>query len=500
MSLASRAARSRAFSTTRALRRRRQFGKVCPELREIALQHSGTAGEGFKHDGTYSRGCRGRADGADAGRRAGVGGCRHRDRRAPSRPRARRSRAGGLSSRTLEVLDQRGIVDRFLAEGQIAQVTGFAAVPAGYQRFPDPAQLRAGAEAETHRTHPRRVGRRTRRCRSTAAESWRVSCRTIPASPSSSSMACSPRASYLVGCVEAAAWSARRRASRFRWLGCDDQQHSRRGRHRRRSRRWAFTARHTASMPSAGRNHIRDGKIVFADEGPIGVMVTEKHVGALPRADARAIFAKPCSPYAEPTTALHSATWISQIHRYVAPGGGLPGGPVLSGRRCRTCAFSGGRAGLEHRCAGCRQSRLEAGPGGERNIARTPCSTAITRSGIRWRRACCARRWRRWRLQRADERTEALREIAVELLGMEEPRKRIAAEMSGLGIRYDFGEGHPLARPPHARPRPRSRRMALCVSTRFSAMRGRCCWTSGAPGSFDAARWQARVASVCRQV
>ena len=36
------------------------------------------------------------------------------------------SRAGGLSSRTLEVFDQRGIVDRFLAEGQIAQVTGFA--------------------------------------------------------------------------------------------------------------------------------------------------------------------------------------------------------------------------------------------------------------------------------------------------------------------------------------------------------------------------------------
>jgi len=30
------------------------------------------------------------------------------------------------------------------------------------------------------------------------------------------------------------------------------------------------------------------------------------------------------------------------------------------------------------------------------------------------------------------------------LLGMEEPRKRIAAEMSGLGIRYDLGEGHPL--------------------------------------------------------
>ena len=31
------------------------------------------------------------------------------------------SRAGGLQSRTIEVLDQRGVADRFLAEGQVAQ-------------------------------------------------------------------------------------------------------------------------------------------------------------------------------------------------------------------------------------------------------------------------------------------------------------------------------------------------------------------------------------------
>lgn len=47
-------------------------------------------------------------------------------------------------------------------------------------------------------------------------------------------------------------------------------------------------------------------------------------------------------------------------------------------------------------------------------------------------------------LLRADDGTEALRETMGELLGMEEPRKRFAAMMSGLGIRYDLGEGHPL--------------------------------------------------------
>jgi 2-polyprenyl-6-methoxyphenol hydroxylase-like FAD-dependent oxidoreductase len=45
---------------------------------------------------------------------------------------------------------------------------------------------------------------------------------------------------------------------------------------------------------------------------------------------------------------------------------------------------------------------------------------------------------------RRDERTEALREAVAELLGMEEPRKRFAAMMSGLDIRYDLGDGHPL--------------------------------------------------------
>jgi 3-(3-hydroxy-phenyl)propionate hydroxylase len=43
-----------------------------------------------------------------------------------------------------------------------------------------------------------------------------------------------------------------------------------------------------------------------------------------------------------------------------------------------------------------------------------------------------------------DERTDALRDTVTELLSTDEPRKRFAAMMSGLGIRYDFGEGHPL--------------------------------------------------------
>src|SRR6187401_381840 len=46
------------------------------------------------------------------------------------------SRAGGLHARTIEGLDQRGIADRFLAEGQVAQVAGFARVSFDISDFP----------------------------------------------------------------------------------------------------------------------------------------------------------------------------------------------------------------------------------------------------------------------------------------------------------------------------------------------------------------------------
>jgi hypothetical protein len=47
-------------------------------------------------------------------------------------------------------------------------------------------------------------------------------------------------------------------------------------------------------------------------------------------------------------------------------------------------------------------------------------------------------------LGRTDERSQALRDIVLELFGMDEPRTRIAAMISGLDIHYDLGDGHPL--------------------------------------------------------
>jgi 3-(3-hydroxy-phenyl)propionate hydroxylase len=47
-------------------------------------------------------------------------------------------------------------------------------------------------------------------------------------------------------------------------------------------------------------------------------------------------------------------------------------------------------------------------------------------------------------LRRPDDRTKALADIVTEFLGMDEPRRALAAEMTGLGVHYDLGLGHPL--------------------------------------------------------
>jgi hypothetical protein len=47
-------------------------------------------------------------------------------------------------------------------------------------------------------------------------------------------------------------------------------------------------------------------------------------------------------------------------------------------------------------------------------------------------------------LARSDARIDALRDTISELVSMDDPRKRLAGEISGLDVHYDLGEGHPL--------------------------------------------------------
>jgi hypothetical protein len=95
-------------------------------------------------------------------------------------------------------------------------------------------------------------------------------------------------------------------------------------------------------------------------------------------------------------------------------------------------------------------------------------------------------------LRREDERTKALRDTIGELLGMDEPRRRFAAMVSGLDVHYDLGKGHPLL----------GRRMPdldlvtengpLRVFSLLHAARP-ALLNLGDPGRFDIAPWADRV-------
>ncbi len=95
-------------------------------------------------------------------------------------------------------------------------------------------------------------------------------------------------------------------------------------------------------------------------------------------------------------------------------------------------------------------------------------------------------------LRRSDARTKALGDIISELIRTDEPRRRLAAGMSGLDIHYNLGEGHPLL----------GRRMPdlelvtaagpLRVFTLLHDARP-VLVNLGEPGSFDTAPWGDRV-------
>lgn len=64
------------------------------------------------------------------------------------------SRAGGLHARTIEVLDQRGIADRFLSQGKVMQVAGSAMSPLDISDFPTRHNSRRHVALQVHRYGP----------------------------------------------------------------------------------------------------------------------------------------------------------------------------------------------------------------------------------------------------------------------------------------------------------------------------------------------------------
>ncbi len=132
------------------------------------------------------------------------------------------------------------------------------------------------------------------------------------------------------------------------------------------------------------------------------------------------------------------------LHRHDPPGGVVSGRARAARRRRRPRARRrpAGRAST----SACKMPSTWDGswPRWSTGPQPTACSTPTTPSDIRSPPACCRTPWRRSRSTAVDERSRALRDTALELLSMDEPRRAIAAMISGLDVRYDLGEGHPL--------------------------------------------------------
>jgi 3-(3-hydroxy-phenyl)propionate hydroxylase len=346
-----------------------------------------------------------------------------------------------LSSRTLEVFDQRGIVDRFLAEGQKAQVAGFAAVRLDISDFP----TRHNYGLALRQKHIERILAgwvselavpiyRSRELTCFAQDDTGV---TIELSDGASL-----RTSYLVGCDGGR--SLVRKAAGIEFQGWDATTSSILAEAEMAEEPALGIHRTALGLHAFGREkyEIRDGKVVFATEGPIGVMVTEKNVGAMTEPTLRdlsdALVAACGTDYG-----IHSLTWISRFTDMSRQAAAYRKGRVLlAGDAAHVHSPVGGQGlntGVQDAVnLGWKLAQVVKGTSPESlldtyHAERHPVAARVLRGTM----AQVA-------LQRTDDRTEALREIVLELLGMEESRKRIAAEMSGLGIHYDLGEGHPL--------------------------------------------------------
>src|ERR1700722_19075767 len=178
------------------------------------------------------------------------------------------------------------------------------------------------------------------------------------------------------------------------------------------------------------------------DGGPVGVMVTEQHIGPATEPTLRdlseALIAVCGTDYG-----IHSPTWISRFTDMTRQAASYRDRRVLlAGDAAHVHPPDGGQGlqtGVQDAVnLGWKLAQVVKGISPESlldtyHAERHPIGARVLRNAM----ASIV-------LRREDERTKALRDTIAELLGMDEPRRRFAAMISGLDIHYDLGEGHPL--------------------------------------------------------
>jgi 2-polyprenyl-6-methoxyphenol hydroxylase-like FAD-dependent oxidoreductase len=339
------------------------------------------------------------------------------------------SRAGGLHSRTIEVLDQRGIADRFLAEGQTAQVASFAWNPLDISDFPTRHPYGLGLwQNHIERILADWVGElavqlyRGRDVTGFAQDDTGVDVEL--------SERHSLRAEYLVGCDGGR--SVVRKAAGIEFRGWDP------------TTSFLIAEVELDEEPEWGTHRNSFGIHAFGrlEEGTVRVMVTEQHLRTTSEATLRdlshALIAVWGTDYG-----VHSPTSISRFTDMARQ---------ATAYRDRRVLLAGDAAHVHNPVGGQGlntgvQDAVNLGWKLAQVIKRTSPDSLLDTYHAE-RHPVAARVLRdtiaQISLLLADERVKTLGDTISELLSMDKPRARFAARMSGLDVHYDLGEGHPL--------------------------------------------------------
>lgn len=345
------------------------------------------------------------------------------------------SRAGGLHSRTLEVLDQRGIAERFLAQGQLAQVAGFSQMRLDISDFPTrhPYGLALWQNQIEHilAGWVDELGVPIYRRREVTGIVQDLSGADVRLADGRLL-----RAQYLVGCDGGR--SVVRKAAGIDFPGWDPT-----------------TSYLIAEVemtfgkgeePEWGIRHDALGvhALSSSDDGAsVRVMVTEQNLQRTGEPTLRDLREALVAVY-RTDYGIRRTAWISRFTDMARQAAAYRNGRVL---------LAGDAAHVHHPVGG---QGLNTGVQDAVNLGWKlgQVVNQISPDGLldtyhAERHPVAARVLRNVMaqgalLRRLDDRTKALRDTVAELLGMDEPRKRFAAMMSGLDIRYEIGDGHPL--------------------------------------------------------
>jgi len=351
------------------------------------------------------------------------------------------TRAGGLHARTLEILDQRGVAERFIAEGQKAQVGELAGVKLGVETLPTRHPYSLGL----WQNHIERIlGEWVDELPVTQYRGTEVVGLVQDGSGVDVELAAGGgmRASYLVGCDGGR--SVVRKAAGIGFPGWDPT----------RSNLIAEAEMVDPELGTREDEHgihgigrldyeIVDGEIVWAQEGPVRILLTEPEVvtsGEEPtledlRAGLLAVFG---TDYG-----VHGLTSIARFTDVTRQADAYRKGRVLLAGDAAHIHAPEGAQGLQTGVQdavnlGWKLAQVVHGTSPDSLLdtyhdERHPAGARVLQVTM----AHVA-------LRRADGRTRALRNLVGDLIGAEEARRRFAARMFGLDVHYDLGEGHPL--------------------------------------------------------